>query len=183
MKSFDLNLPNALTFSRIALIPIFILFFHLPVSWNYLAACITFIIAAVTDSIDGYYARKLRNASAFGKFLDPVADKLLVTVVLIVLLAAKPSVLLITPVILIISREIIISAWRAWMAESGVSNKADVSVYGKVKTVSQLVALGFLIFHEPLFGLPIYEIGITLLYISVVLTMWSMCLYMRVTFM
>lgn len=173
-----LNLPNALTFSRIILIPVFIICFYLPVGWNYLSACIIFVIAAITDALDGYYARRLGQVSKLGRFLDPVADKLMVTVVLILLLADQPSIWLVLPVIVIISREIAISALREWMA--GLGESIVVSTYGKVKTVCQMLALGFLVFREPLFGLPIYNIGMVLLYIATILTLWSMFIYLRI---
>lgn len=179
MKAVHFNHANCLTISRIVLIPIFVMCFYLPVSWHYLAADIVFSIAALTDYVDGYYARKLKQASAFGKFLDPVADKLMVAVALIVLLADQPAMLLTIATVIIVSREIFISALREWMAELGEQDKVNVSVYGKWKTVCQSVALIFLIFHDPLFGLPIYQIGMVLLYISVVMTLWSMLLYIN----
>lgn len=173
-----MSVPNILTVSRFSLIIVFLIFFYLPVSWNYLAACIIFTIAALTDLFDGYYARKLSQVSELGRFLDPVADKLLVTVVLIVLLIKDPSIYLAFPTLVIISREIIVSALREWSAMRGAS--MHVSIYGKIKTVWQMVALGFIIYREPLFGLPIYEIGLVLLYIATVLALWSMFLYLRV---
>lgn len=179
MNSIKLNVPNILTFSRIALIPIFIICFYLPVSGHYLLACIVFSIAGFTDIIDGYYARKLGQTSAFGKFLDPVADKLIVAIALILLLEDRSSILLALPAMVIISREIAVSALREWMAELGKSSKIGVSIYGKIKTICQLLALGFLIFHDPLLGIPIYEIGMVLLYIAAALTLWSMFLYIR----
>ena len=175
---FGLSVPNVLTGSRFVLIIVFLIIFYLPFSWNYLVACIVFTVAALTDLFDGYYARKLGQVSELGRFLDPVADKILVTVVLIVLLVNDPSLYLAFPTLVIISREIIVSALREWSAISGTI--MHVSIYGKMKTVWQMVALGFLIYHEPLFGLPIYEIGLILLYIATVFTLWSMFLYLRV---
>jgi CDP-diacylglycerol--glycerol-3-phosphate 3-phosphatidyltransferase len=174
-----MNLPNALTLSRIILIPVFVIIFYLPVSWNYLAACVIFALAAITDGLDGYYARKLGLTSALGTFLDPVADKLMVAVVLVLLVQDEPSIWLSIPAAIIIGREITISALREWMAELGESKKVSVSGYGKLKTICQMVALGFLIFHNPLFGIPIYTIGMVLLYIAAILTLWSMFLYLR----
>lgn len=174
-----MNLPNALTLSRIIMIPVFVIIFYSPVSWNYMAACVIFILAAITDGLDGYYARKLGLTSALGAFLDPVADKLMVAVVLVLLVQDEPSIWLSIPAAIIIGREITISALREWMAELGESKKVSVSGYGKLKTICQMVALGFLIFHNPLFGIPIYTIGMVLLYIAAILTLWSMFLYLR----
>lgn len=177
MNLSNVNLPNALTLSRIILIPIFVIFFYLPVSWHYTAACMIFILAAITDGLDGYYARKLEQTSALGAFLDPVADKLMIAVVLVMLVEDEPSIWLALPAAVIIGREITISALREWMAELGESHKVAVSGYGKLKTICQMVALGFLTFHNPLFGIPIYTIGMVLLYIAATLTLWSMYLY------
>jgi len=174
-----MNLPNILTLSRIVLIPVFVIFFYLPVGWHYLAACVIFILAAITDGLDGYYARKLGQTSALGAFLDPVADKLMIAVVLVLLVEDEPSIWLALPAAVIIGREITISALREWMAELGESSKVAVSGYGKLKTICQMVALGFLVYHNTLFGIPIYTIGIVLLYIASILTLWSMFLYMR----
>lgn len=179
MSLSNVNIPNALTLSRIVLIPVFVIFFYLPVSWHYLAACVIFALAAITDGLDGYYARKLGQTSALGAFLDPVADKLMITVVLVMLVQDAPSVWLALPAAIIIGREITISALREWMAELGESNKVAVSGYGKLKTICQMVALGFLIYHNALFGIPIYTIGIVLLYIAAILTLWSMFLYLQ----
>ncbi len=174
-----MNIPNILTLSRIVLIPVFVVIFYLPVSWNYLAACVIFILAAITDGLDGYYARKLGLTSALGAFLDPVADKLMIAVVLVLLVEDQPSIWLALPAAVIIGREITISALREWMAELGASNKVAVSGYGKLKTICQMVALGFLIYHNDLFGIPIYSIGMVLLYIASILTLWSMFLYLK----
>lgn len=175
-----MNLPNILTLSRIVLIPVFIIFFYLPVSWHYLSACIVFVFAAITDGLDGYYARKLGQTSALGAFLDPVADKLMVTVVLVLLVEDGSSIWLALSAAIIIGREIAISALREWMAELGESDKVAVSGYGKLKTICQMVALGFLIYNEDLFGIPIYIIGTILLYLASILTLWSMFLYLHI---
>jgi CDP-diacylglycerol--glycerol-3-phosphate 3-phosphatidyltransferase/cardiolipin synthase len=174
-----MNLPNILTLSRIFLIPFFVIFFYLPVSWHYQAACLIFILAAITDGLDGYYARKLGQTSALGAFLDPVADKLMVAVVLVLLVEDQPSVWIALPAAVIIGREITISALREWMAELGASSKVAVSGYGKLKTICQMVSLGFLIYHNDLFAIPIYTIGMVLLYIASILTLWSMFLYLK----
>ena len=161
------------------MLPVFVIFFYLPVSWHYLAACVIFVLAAITDGLDGYYARKLGQTSALGAFLDPVADKLMITVVLVLLVEDQPSIWLALPAAVIIGREITISALREWMAELGASSKVAVSGYGKIKTICQMVALGFLIYHNDLFGIPIYTIGMILLYIASILTIWSMILYLK----
>jgi CDP-diacylglycerol--glycerol-3-phosphate 3-phosphatidyltransferase len=174
-----MNIPNILTLSRIVMLPVFVIFFYLPVSWHYLAACVIFVLAAITDGLDGYYARKLGQTSALGAFLDPVADKLMVAVVLVLLVEDQPSIWLAIPAAIIIGREITISALREWMAEIGASSKVAVSGYGKLKTICQMVALGFLIYHNDLFGIPIYTIGMILFYIASILTIWSMILYLK----
>jgi len=177
-----MNIPNILTLSRIIMIPVFVIIFYLPFSWHYLAACVIFILAAITDGLDGYYARKLGQTSALGAFLDPVADKLMIAVVLVLLVEDDPdnwSFWLALPAAVIIGREITISALREWMAELGASSKVAVSGYGKLKTICQMVALGFLIYHNDLFGIPIYAIGMVLLYIASILTLWSMFLYLQ----
>jgi CDP-diacylglycerol--glycerol-3-phosphate 3-phosphatidyltransferase/cardiolipin synthase len=161
------------------MIPVFVIIFYLPFSWHYLAACVIFILAAITDGLDGYYARKLGQTSALGAFLDPVADKLMIAVVLVLLVEDQPSIWLALPAAIIIGREITISALREWMAELGASSKVAVSGYGKLKTICQMVALGFLIYHNDLFGIPIYSIGMVLLYIASILTLWSMFLYLQ----
>ncbi len=174
-----MNIPNILTLSRIVMIPVFVIIFYLPFSWHYLAACVIFILAAITDGLDGYYARKLGQTSALGAFLDPVADKLMIAVVLVLLVEDQPSIWLALPAAIIIGREITISALREWMAELGASSKVAVSGYGKLKTICQMVSLGFLIYHNDLFGIPIYSIGMVLLYIASILTLWSMYLYLQ----
>ncbi len=173
-----MNIPNQLTLLRILLIPVFVLVFYLPMSWNNYLACLVFTIAAVTDVLDGYLARKLNQTSSLGAFLDPVADKLMVAVVLVLLVQQNPVIYLALPAAIIIGREITVSALREWMAEIGARNMVAVSAWGKIKTVAQMLALGFLIFRMPLFGLPIYEIGLVLLYIAAVLTLISMIQYL-----
>ena len=173
-----MTVPNQLTLLRIVLIPIFVLVFYLPVSWSNILACAVFIIAAITDILDGYLARKLDQTSSLGAFLDPVADKLMVAAALVLLVQQHPTVMLALPSAVIIGREITVSALREWMAEIGTRKKLAVSGWGKVKTISQMVALGFLIFAEPLAGLPVYSIGLVLLYIAAILTLISMCQYL-----
>jgi len=179
-----LNLPTTLTLSRIGVIPIFIVIYYMPVTWSNEVCTWLFVLAAITDWLDGYIARKYQLQSRFGAFLDPVADKLMVAVVLILLVARNPvdlpSIFLAIPAIIIIGREITISALREWMAELGESAKVSVSYIGKVKTAAQLVALPFMIHREPLWDvIPVAEIGLFLLYVAAILTIWSMIIYLR----
>ncbi len=175
-----MTIPNQLTLLRILLTPIFVLVFYMPFAWANVVACLVFIIAALTDLLDGYLARKLGQTSSLGTFLDPVADKLMVAVILVFLVQQNPSIYLALPAAVIIGREIAVSALREWMAEVGVRSKIAVSVWGQVKTVTQMVALGFLIFEEPVFGMPVYAIGMVLLYVATTLTLISMCQYLLI---
>ncbi len=173
-----MNIPNILTLIRIGLIPVFVIVYCMPVGWAHVVATLVFTLAALTDALDGYLARRLGQTSAFGAFLDPVADKLMVAVVLILLVQQDPSIWLALPAAVIISREITVSALREWMAELGDRGKVAVSALGKLKTVAQMVALILLIYEEPVFRIPVYEIGFGLLYIAATLTVWSMCRYL-----
>ncbi len=170
--------PTWLTFARIALIPIFVVVFNLPVWWSNLAATIIFSLAAITDWVDGYLARRLEQTSNFGAFLDPVADKLMVAVALVLLVAAHPSALFSIPAAVIIGREIAVSALREWMAEIGKRAHVAVSSLGKIKTTAQMTALILLLYGEPLWGVPVVTIGYGLLYIAAALTLWSMAVYL-----
>ncbi len=175
------TIPNILTSFRILLVPVFVIFFYLPVDWANQAAAWVFMIAAITDWFDGYLARKLDQMSAFGAFLDPVADKVMVAVALVLLVDRNPtdypSVFMTIAAIIIIGREITISALREWMAEVGSRNSVAVSIIGKIKTTAQMTALIWLLYAQPLFGIPLVEIGFILLYVSVFLTLWSMVDY------
>lgn len=173
------NLPNTLTIARIGLIPVMILFFYLPFQWNRIAACAIFVIASITDFLDGYFARRHKTFSRFGAFLDPVADKLTVTTALVILLQDHPTILMMIATAIIIGRELTISALREWMAELGERATVNVAMIGKLKTTFQMTAIGFLLYEHNLLGLPIYQIGLALLYIAAVLTLWSMFVYMK----
>ncbi len=173
------SIPTLLTYLRIVLIPVFVLAFYLPVSWSNIAATAVFGLAAVTDWLDGYLARRLDQASRFGAFLDPVADKLIVAAALVLLVQSDPSVWMAVAAVVIIGREITISALREWMAEIGERAQVAVSSLGKYKTAAQMTALFMLIYREPLLGLPLQTIGMVFLYIAVVLTLWSMVVYLR----
>lgn len=174
-----LNAPTLLTLLRILLIPVLVVLFFLPGDLaRTLAACV-FLLAAVTDWADGYLARKLHQWSAFGEFLDPVADKLMVAVVLILLVQDHPDVLFAIMASVIVGREITISALREWMAVLGESTRVRVAMIGKAKTVVQMVALFMLLYAHPIAGLPTYQLGYWLLATAAVLTLVSMVLYVR----
>ena len=178
-----LNLPNLVTWLRIILIPLMIGVFYLPDAWlsdsgKNIAACAIFVVAALSDWLDGYLARALDQMSAFGAFLDPVADKLVVAAALIMLVQldrVEPIIALI-----IIGREIAISSLREWMAKIGRSASVTVAYIGKVKTVGQMVAIPLLLFHDPLFDmLDTQWLGTLLINAAVVLTVISMLHYLR----
>lgn len=173
------NLPNILTLLRIALIPILIVIFYLPWEWRYVACASIFGFAAATDWLDGYLARKLDQFTPFGAFLDPVADKLIVSAALILLLQAHATALFALPAVVIISREIVISALREWMAELGNRTSVAVSYVGKVKTALQMIAITVLLAVDPV-AYPLWDqVGMVLLYIAAILTLWSMVIYLK----
>lgn len=174
-----MNIPNSLTLLRIGLIPCFIVLFWAPPAWTELAAASVFGLAAATDWLDGYLARRLGQTSRLGAFLDPVADKLIVAVALILLLQRDPRIAIALPVAVIIGREITISALREWMAELGARKTVAVSALGKIKTTAQMIALLLMIARESWFGLPIYELGVAALYVAASLTLWSMVIYLK----
>ena len=175
----NLNLPNQLTLLRLALIPLFVVFFYLPYPWANEALALTFMAAGFTDWLDGYLARRMALTSRFGAFLDPVADKVMVAVALVLIVQAEPSPWVALPAVVIVSREIVISALREWMAEIGQRAAVAVSYVGKVKTAAQMLALLLLLYREPLLGLPVREVGILLLQVAAALTLWSMMIYLR----
>lgn len=174
-----LNIPNILTLTRIAVIPVFVVVFFLPFSWAHPVSAAIFAVAAFTDWLDGYLARKLNQTSRFGAFLDPVADKLMVAVALILLVNVQQSIWLALPAIVIIGREIAISALREWMAEIGERAQVAVSYIGKIKTAGQMLALLLLLYREPIGSFPTFEVGLVLLYIAAALTLWSMAIYIN----
>jgi CDP-diacylglycerol--glycerol-3-phosphate 3-phosphatidyltransferase/cardiolipin synthase len=172
------SIPNLLTFSRIIMIPVFIGLFYLPAPWNHQAAAAVFMIAAFTDWLDGYLARRMGLVSPLGAFLDPVADKLMVATALVLLVADNPSPWMAICAVVIIGREIAISALREWMAELGARATVAVSWVGKFKTATQMGAITLLIYRHDIMGLPTYLIGELFLYVAVVLTLWSMTVYL-----
>lgn len=176
-----LNIPILLTWFRIVMIPVFIGIFYLSddtmsLHYKHLLSSILFAFAAVTDWLDGYLARSLNQTSAFGAFLDPVADKLMVAAALIVLVNLTYVGALVA--FIIIGREIAISALREWMAQLGSSKNIAVSMLGKVKTTFQMIAILLLLYHEPIFMIATHELGTVLIYIAAVLTLWSMVYYL-----
>lgn len=173
------NLPNILTLMRIALIPIFIGVFYLPWEWRHLASAAIFGVAAGTDWLDGYLARKLNQFTPFGAFLDPVADKLIVASALVMLLEEHASLLFALPTLVIIGREIVISALREWMAELGKRTSVAVSYLGKVKTTLQMIAIAVLLAIDPQLYPILDHLGVALLYVAAFLTLWSMIIYLR----
>ena len=174
------NLPNTLTWLRILMIPAIFVLFNLPYWWKDPAACAAFALAGITDSLDGYFARKWGLTSRLGAFLDPVADKLIVATALVLIVSGDPtSWFLVVVAIVIIGREIAVSALREWMAEIGARGRIKVSMWGKIKTIMQIVGLSFLLYRRDLLGLPIYKLGLVLTGIAAVLTLWSMFLYLR----
>jgi CDP-diacylglycerol--glycerol-3-phosphate 3-phosphatidyltransferase len=173
------NLPNALTWLRILMIPAILLLFNLPYWWKDPATCAAFALAGITDSLDGYYARKWGQTSRLGAFLDPVADKLIVAAALVLIVSKDPRWFVVIAAIVIIGREIAVSALREWMAEIGARGRIKVSIWGKYKTVMQIVGLSLLLYRRDLFGIPIYKLGLALTGVAAVLTLWSMILYLR----
>lgn len=180
-----LNIPNILTLARIILIPVFLLVAYWPpaIGFNEISPDVTrhiilatiFVVAAVTDWFDGYLARTLNQTSAFGRFLDPVADKLMVAAALIVLVQWQPSISMAFAAIVIISREITVSALREWMAELGARTSVAVSTVGKYKTAFQMIAITVFLLNWP----PLEMLAYALLYTAVVLTLWSMFIYLK----
>ena len=174
-----LTIPTLITLFRILLIPVLVLVFYLPYKWTNVAATAIFVVGALTDWLDGWIARRYGMYSAFGAFLDPVADKLAVAVALVLIVQYHHTVFMALIAAVIIGREITISALREWMAEIGQKARVKVAAVGKLKTIVQMVALSMLLFREDLFGLPIFMIGEGLLAVAAALTLWSGYAYVR----
>lgn len=188
------NLPNILTVLRIAVIPFLVLVFYLPTAWGHTAAAGIFALAAITDWLDGYLARSLKQSTKLGAFLDPVADKLMVSIALVLIVGepqfrdlnlnsgnySVPIAIITLPAAIIVSREIIVSALREWMAEVGKRTSIAVSHLGKIKTTVQMISLIILLYCNPKTDPYIAILGYILLYIAAVLTIWSMVLYIKV---
>jgi len=171
------DLPMSITWLRVALIPLFVLIYYLPFEGARFVAMLVFVIAALTDWLDGYLARRLDATSKFGAFLDPVADKLIVAVALVMVAVEYQDLLITLAAIVIIMREVAVSALREWMAQQKLSDVVAVSRIGKYKTTFQLVALAMLIYGGSLFGVPWAIIGLGLLIIAALLTLWSFVQY------
>jgi CDP-diacylglycerol--glycerol-3-phosphate 3-phosphatidyltransferase len=174
-----LTIPTLLTLFRILLIPVLVVVFYLPYKWTNFAATPVFVVGALTDWLDGWIARRYGMYSAFGAFLDPVADKLAVAVALVLIVQHHHTVFMALIAAIIIGREITISALREWMAEIGQRATVKVAAVGKLKTIVQMVALSMLLFREDLWGLPVFMIGEGLLAIAAGLTLWSAVAYLR----
>ena len=174
-----LTLPTILTLFRIALLPVMVLVFYLPFHGANVTAALIFLAAAVTDWLDGYIARRFNMSSAFGAFLDPVADKLMVGVTLILLVQENPTPLMAVTSAVIVGREITISALREWMAEIGERRHVNVAALGKIKTVMQIIAIEVLLYQHDLEGLRLFHVGEALLVFAAALTIWSALIYLR----
>ena len=175
-----INIPNILTSLRILFVPVLIVvFYFFPMEWRYLASAIVFAIAGGTDWLDGYLARKLGQLTPFGAFLDPVADKLLVAVALVLLVELHASPILAIPAIVIVGREIVVSALREWMAEYSNMRSVAVSNLGKIKTAFQMISIVFLLAGGPDLESPVVLLGYVLLYAAAILTLWSMVQYLK----
>ncbi|OGT56449.1 MAG: CDP-diacylglycerol--glycerol-3-phosphate 3-phosphatidyltransferase [Gammaproteobacteria bacterium RIFCSPHIGHO2_12_FULL_43_28] len=187
------NWPNLLTLARITVIPLLVVFFYLPVTWSHGAAAFLFLIASMTDWLDGYLARYLKQSTKLGAFLDPVADKLMVCIALVLIVAeptfqfivvgataiAIPAATITLPAAVIVSREIIVSALREWMAELGKRKSVAVSTLGKVKTAVQMIAMVILLYCDSGTHYSFVILGIILLYLAAILTIWSMFFYLK----
>ena len=173
------NLPNVLTIARIVAVPLVIALFYWHHPWSNPLAAVVFIAAALTDTLDGYLARRLNITTPLGEFLDPVADKLMVATALVLLVGHDTRAFLVITAIVIIGREITVSALREWMAQLGARGKVAVSGMGKLKTILQMTGLSMMMFRNDLLGFPVYEIGVVLLVVAAALTLWSMGSYMQ----
>lgn len=181
-----LTLPNLLTLLRIALVPAVVVLFYadqlgfgMDRGWAAMACGLMFAAAGITDSFDGWLARRWGQVTPLGAFLDPVADKLIVAVALVLIVSHDPRWFITLTAAVIIGREITVSALREWMAEIGARRKVAVSVLGKYKTILQITGLSLMLFREPLFGVPVYDFGVLLTILAAALTLWSMVVYLR----
>ena len=182
VKKVRINIPMVLTWTRIALIPLIVGVFMIPTSIlsmhsQNLLGCIFFIVAAVTDALDGFIARRYGMGTTLGAFLDPVADKLMVSAALIVLLAFGRVDMLVA--LVIIGREITVSALREWMARVGESGKVKVNWFGKIKAIAQMVSIPMLLYFDPIGAWNVYLTVTILIYIAAILTIYSMFVYLK----
>ena len=174
-----LNLANILTLLRIAAIPVVVVCFYSPLDYARPIAAVLFGLAAITDLIDGWVARRYGQTSRFGEFLDPVADKLMVAIILVMLVQAQSSWFEDVIAMIIIGREITISALREWMATIGERANVKVDITGKIKTTLQMFGIAFMVWKVPVFGIDIYALGFVLLVLAAIMTIWSMIVYLR----
>lgn len=168
-----------LTWLRIALVPIFVVAYYLPVSWGHFVAACLFSLAAITDWLDGYIARHWKLTTRFGAFLDPVADKLMVAVALVIIVGEVHTPFLPIAAAVIVGRELIVSALREWMAEIGKRASVAVNIIGKIKTTCQMIALILLLLYKPDSEYWIAVVGSILLYVAAALTLYSMIMYLK----
>jgi CDP-diacylglycerol--glycerol-3-phosphate 3-phosphatidyltransferase len=173
------SLPNILTAGRILAVPLVVVLFYWSNPWSNPLAAVVFIAAAITDSLDGYLARRMGITTPLGEFLDPVADKLMVATALVLLVGHDTGPLIVITAVVIIGREITVSALREWMAHIGARAKVAVSGMGKLKTIVQMTGLSMMMFREDLLGLPVYDLGVVLLVLAAALTLWSMVSYVK----
>lgn len=178
----NINIPTLLTLLRIALIPVLVIFFYIPWEYSNVATTLIFMAAGITDWLDGYLARKMQIETKFGAFLDPVADKIMVAFVLVLLVQAEASIWMTLPAAIIIGREIAISSLREWMAEIGQRATVKVSQIGKWKTTAQMLAIGCLLYSEEFAGISMQLLGLIMLYIAAILTLWSMMSYLKAAY-
>jgi len=179
MSTRVLSIPNIITIIRILLIPCFVVAFYLPTRHGGIITASIFCLAGFTDWLDGFLARKLNQSTRFGAFLDPVADKLIVVVALVLLVGEYGSVWITIPSVVIVSREITISALREWMAEIGQRTNVAVNYIGKLKTVIQIVSIILLLAQPADWHLASVKCGLVLMYVAAFLTLWSMSSYLR----
>lgn len=174
-----MNIPNYLTLFRIVLIPLFVITFYIPTTWGKVTAVVIFLLAAFTDWLDGYLARLWKQVSSFGAFLDPVADKLMVSTALVLIAANRDLAYVAIPVAIIVGREIVVSALREWMAELGKRANIAVSYVGKAKTLLQFGSIALLILTTSINNIALYWLGYITLYLAAALTLWSMLMYLQ----
>ena len=174
-----MTVPTWLTIARIVMIPVLVAVFYLPWRWTNFAAAFVFAFASLTDWLDGYIARRWNQYSAFGAFLDPVADKLMVATALFLIVQGHPTRWMALWAAVIVGREIAVSALREWMAELGQRKKVAVASIGKIKTIVQMVAVTLLLYQAPVLGIPVFTIGEWMLAAAALLTLWSGFEYLR----
>jgi CDP-diacylglycerol--glycerol-3-phosphate 3-phosphatidyltransferase len=176
----ELNIPTRITVSRLAMVPILVLVFYLPFENHQIVAAGVFTLAALTDWFDGYLARKLGQMTEFGAFLDPVADKLMVAVALVLLVEQHDTIMFTLAACVIVGREIVVSALREWMAELGARTSVRVNFVAKVKTVVQMLSIIALLALDPVINAGwMLALAYTMLYAAALLTLWSMVIYLR----